>query len=347
MHRRLVALFVLAAILFVPLLAAALPRPPGSTQVPSGTTETLKETLFVSAASGIVVSSQPLLTGRSYRVEVSGDYQTDTNGCHRGDMAYVTLDCWVNRSKAGGPSLVIDGVRQSNTLVAYKSNHIYCEPADGCTKVGEGRAVQFYIFDTNYGDNVGGLTVKIFAVTKVTWEFRVDRDLPGVVIDQTVTVPTTPQVGSIVMNHQPDGLWCITVTVGSTSRRVACTDDPGRQFPDQTIPIGGTNQTIRIQRTVIPAGSQLHVIFTWVADREHLYFFGSDFQTGSSLWLPWDYRNGAEYAWFLSQAANLGATIEFSVTDPSGAYVIPQTRVPVAGLGQILEALFESKAAGL
>lgn len=256
MRRRHLAIrFLITAILATPMSAAALPRPEGAGQPPGTATETQIAEFTVSAVTGETFISDVLQKGRIYRFSITGAWRADNNACHQGDMAFTTPDCWVSRSKTG-PGLVIDGVRQSTLAcppLCYRSDHKY-----SVGKTGEGRSVYFYIFDTNYTDNAGGLNVKIFQISQVTWQVKNSTTLPSgnvpvptiptttvaegvtqtvILPGQTITVAPVPLGVSIETKHDAQGRVCLYLN-GSQVRD--CVVDPiaflfGGRTPDQKI----------------------------------------------------------------------------------------------------------------
>lgn len=271
MKRRSAASFVLAAILLVPALAVALPRLEQFQRV--GTpSENLIATVSVPATSPTTVSTPILATDREYRLQVTNTWKYAGAVCTLADTAYTTTDCWATRNRTGH-GLVIDGVRQADTGLTFRSDHVYSIPVTG-----EGRSLLMQIWDTNYTDNTDGLTVQVYQVARVTYEFRDVRPLPPAYVNQEVIPATTytppgvptqtvqptngitvPQVGSLDFFHNAQGLWCISITTSSGTQPVGCVIDPGRvlpggqnRLPDTTVPIGG--QTVPVPVPICQAG---------------------------------------------------------------------------------------------
>src|SRR5687767_404661 len=90
MRRRNLMIFAIAAVLLVPVLALAIPRPDGAQQVAP---ESQLGSPITLSANDSVGTSTPLLTnGRSYRLEVSGTWKPSTGTGNFADAAYETTN---------------------------------------------------------------------------------------------------------------------------------------------------------------------------------------------------------------------------------------------------------------
>lgn len=106
-------------------------------------------------------------------------------------------------------------------------------------------------------------------------------------------------------------------------------------------------------------GSGIQLIIEWAADKDHLFLAASALGGPDqySAYLPFDFTNPSEIAWFQSNRLNVAATVNFAILFPDGAlgagtdgqpdqyYLLPGGIV-VPGLGQFMEAAFSSKVAG-
>ncbi|MGI8407105.1 MAG: hypothetical protein ACR2L3_01140 [Actinomycetota bacterium] len=314
MNRRIAVWCVLAALLAVPALAVALPSPETlgvkRETDPTKTTRTLVGGPLTVSANGATITTQALSDGRLYEFDVSGTWQYGT-AAQQADMAYSTSDGWSSASKnPGARSLIIDGQKQSDTTVGYKAGHVYTV---GYT--GRGAGVPLRIFDENYGDNTGSLTVSIYAIAKITWPFANVTPLPDQLdLTSSVSVPPTPVPGVTVSptslggtapvnvagvksyrSNSPNGkpAWCLDITVGPDTTQVGCVADPAKIGPEanQTITTNGIPAVPvcqappcvfgGVQPTSVPIaggikkGSSLVLSLSWAGDDSHLWNYGT------------------------------------------------------------------------
>ncbi|MCA9365443.1 DUF642 domain-containing protein [Candidatus Kaiserbacteria bacterium] len=141
------------------------------------------EELHVSAESNAVVSTvNPLQLGNIYIVEVSGtysfgnreDYEADAEWSHRAD-AYtdnpLAAHGWtvgeLTYNSVVGLDLQIDG--QNINWGSFNNDHLYKTVVEG-----DGSALDFSIYDSNYSDNTGGLDVAIYDVTSYVTQTNSD-----------------------------------------------------------------------------------------------------------------------------------------------------------------------------
>lgn len=389
MNRRHILIFILAAVLIVPALAIALPRP--SAFQPTATTESDFQSLSI-PATGQSTTSNQMVSGRSYRLAISGTFSHNTSGsCYQADAAFSTNDCWITRtpSAQSGIGLAIDDNLLSPTT-QYSSNHAYSvtyTPGQNFLKA------LFRIVDRDTSDNGLSLAVTIRQTSQITYSFSNIQPLPGAQVNQPfpsqtvnpgqpsatvppVSVPSTgvPNVGSLIFSHNPAGQYCLTINVSNQSVSPACVLDPARPLPDTTIPLGGSGPTTPALSTCpnnscptvpgpsispivvtgppisagFPAGSTLTLGLGWTAAIDHLFFQGYDgfFNTGTSLWVPFDYHKTTEATWFSTNATTLSLDLSVNVKDAAGNPLYALPTIKVAGMGQILEAMFNSQVAG-
>lgn len=406
---RFLTIAILAATIVAPPFAGALPRPDQATQL-SATQQEIA-LLTVPATNPSTVSTPVLTNGRQYRFEISGTWKWAADTCTYAEMAFTTSNCWTTRSKTG-LGLVIDGVKQADTAVQYRSDHTYF-----MSWAGQGVAVRLYVFDTNYDDNSGAITVRVFQTSRVTYQLKLtqpigvsDVFIPTTTVDarsvciapeiscpvtQTVTVvvgpvvvPSIPLPGpflTIYVKHNDQDEFVITTdppllpplvfldvykyafgqTLIETATVAAGGPIPEQRTCDPPCPIfeSPTQFTIGQQRIqpcfenrCLSSGSSLNVILTWTADRSHLYLLNAQdpLATGqTALWLPWNPRDDRETEWFQANMSALSATIDVAImvppppSDPGGP---PRrlfgTSASAAGLGQFIEAAFETKVSG-
>lgn len=394
MRRRLIASFIVMAVLLVPALALSLPRPP--------TQSTVQETALVwpgGATSAQILASDSvgkitpkLQAGRSFRVEVTGTWTP-------GSSSVADAAC---ESTNGGPwSHTGKGLVIRTTNFGAVGRPEACQPSShlyNFTFTGNGTDEIIRINDnTAYGDNTGSLTVKIWAQNIVTYTFTVQHDidpadlgLPGQV-DATVppvtvqqvggqTIPPVPinplpipaigSVGTYNSSQSGSPVICLKATVGGvTVNPVACAANPGGLIQGTgDIPIGGSGvgggticgsppcvvpsvgpTTIGGQRLTqtIPAGSSVVLSFVWTGDRSHLYYTPLDDGAGNRFVAPFNPISAAERDWFATNYANVGAYLSATIKAPDGSTIYNgQVSPRIPGLGQILEAMFESQLGG-
>lgn len=198
---------------------------------------------------------------------------------------------------------------------------------------------------------------------------------PGVIPGVTVTAPVpgvnVPTVGSLNHFHNDPsfpGLMCLSLTISLTTppitSQIGCVYDAGT-IPDGSVPIGGggtsisptticdpcasvpgVTPTVVVPSTVveggIPAGSKLDLTITWSADPSRLYPF---FRTGTTeVWAPFD--PVVDGPWFATNASSVAATLHAVIRNSSGD-IIHDVPVTLPGMGQVIEAIFANKVAGI
>lgn len=390
MNRRIVTLFVLAALLIVPALALALPSPDtlGAQREtdPSKTSKVQVGSALSIPATGTPVTTPILTEGRIYEFDVSGTWQYDGNTLHQADMAFSTADGWSSASKVpGGRSLVIDGLKQSDTGVAYRASHNYT----GISYTGDDRAINLSIFDNIYTDgNTGSLTVTIWAISKITWTITNAQPLPEQLdVSSGISVPPTPVPGitvppTTIGGTSPIGLarirtyrdsfpngqpsWCAEITVAGAVIHVGCVADPARLGPnlDQGIGTSGLpSVTIcetppcafaGVSPTPVPLtggikkGSSLVLTLSWTGDESKLWNYVTVNKTSlNQTSNGWaPFDPTADTGWFTTNALTLGASLGVCLKSPDGTCAHQQT-VTAPGLGQFLQAMFHTQVNGI
>jgi len=124
---------------------------------------TCSETLSI-PSDGTHVLSQPLVLGTEYVIEASGTFYYD-NGVDE-DAAWIwRLTEWRQDAFGTYGCLVVNGQfvdwqgtsdGENYFIHTFSPSHVYQYDV-----VGGGEPVDFYIMDTNYGDNAGALQVDI------------------------------------------------------------------------------------------------------------------------------------------------------------------------------------------
>lgn len=286
----------------------------------------------------------------------------------------------------GGRSLMIDGQKQSDTTVTYKANHVYTvgytgrgagvplKIFDDNTDPNTG-SLTVYIYAiskiTWTFANATALPDQLDLTNSVTVP---PTPVPGVTVSPTTLGGTAPvNIANVkgsrttFSNNQP--AWCLEFTVSSQTTQVGCVADPARQGPEinQTISTNGIPgvtlcQTPAcafggVQPTSVPLsggikkGSSLILSLSWAGDDSHLWNYatvnGTSATQRSNGWAPFDPTSDSERAWFTSNAASLGATLSVCVKNPSPDNTCSsQQSFTAPGLGQILEAMFNSRVNG-
>lgn len=261
MTRRITLSFVLATLLIVPALALALPSPEtlgmSRDSDPTKTSRDQVGAALTIPATGAIVNTPTLTEGRLYEFDVSGTWQYSANSSHKADMAYSTTDNWSSASKGqGARSLMIETQKQSDTTVGYRPLHDY----KGIAYSGRGTSIALKIFDENYGDNTGSLTVTVWQVNKVTWTFSNVQPLPeqlevggsGTSVPPTpipattvppftvgggtsLTVARVEAYNSTFLNGQPS--YCLRITVVGAASELGCVADPLRRGVPLDLPV--------------------------------------------------------------------------------------------------------------
>lgn len=129
----------------------------------------LLETVFVPATSNVGIDSVNILVdGKQYILKASGFYKfanwtgygyADAEYSHRAP-AYrglnyeCDLDGWCNNKVTASLDVQVDGPQNWGD---YNSSHLYELSFEG-----DGSTAHFYIYDDQYVDNVGGITVEIW-----------------------------------------------------------------------------------------------------------------------------------------------------------------------------------------
>lgn len=198
--RRLITLIVLGAMVAAPQLSSALPRPAGGTDVPQkslvlwpgGT-----QSATLSGADSVGISSPLLTQGRQYQFEVSGTWKPSTSASNLADAAFETTD-GTNWSHTGRGLLIgSTNFGAVTSPLGYRSNHIY-----SINWTGRGIGETLRLNDnTAYTDNTGAVTIKIWQIQKVTWNYKLSQPI-------TIGVPATPttylDARSVVVQQEVD-----------------------------------------------------------------------------------------------------------------------------------------------
>jgi len=124
--------------------------------------EELIDTVEVSSG-GSSVCSVTLVSGQEYRLEASGTFEYNTAGDWADAEWYLKSGVIVKGDTEGSKPYVldvsIDGYSVNTDWGDYSGDHIYSIPFTGT-----GSPICFSIYDSNYGDNSGSLTVDIYLV---------------------------------------------------------------------------------------------------------------------------------------------------------------------------------------
>ncbi|MFO7891369.1 MAG: hypothetical protein R6V04_13640 [bacterium] len=119
------------------------------------------EIINVNAADSDGENSDILEDGTNYKFEVTGTYSNKPSDPHLVDAKYISFDNWVTWLDAYP--------NRDNTLLEltvndnfvnwgdYNPDHTYYHEFEG-----DGNPVNFAVYDTYYGDNVGSFTIKIY-----------------------------------------------------------------------------------------------------------------------------------------------------------------------------------------
>lgn len=334
--RRIGILLIVMAAFAAPLIADALPRPPG-TQTQSQSEEEVANIPLSAMIGPLPVQSPILAYGRNYRIQFSGIWNYGANACQWADPVFTTTNgcTFTQGSRGSGQSVVVDGVLQS-TNPSWSSQpctglgqpYSYCtgNHAYSFLVTGTGARMSAYIWDTNYTDNGGGLIWKIFLTKQVTYT--------AILAERTVPVgtPGVP-VGYIQVRREPP-FTCVVPRihlVGDLAK--ICVPDQDGRIPVTTVPL---------DIPAIPANSSVMVEMLWTADLQMLVLTGRDtfFGTGGELWAPFP-ANADGLAWFQANRDAVGATFAVVVDPPGGSPTRREVIIP--GLGQFLEAAHHSR----
>lgn len=414
MIRRRLILFIISAVLWAPMGAFAVPRPSTFTRTQNAESQ-VGPSITVNA-DGHTYFTPILELNRSYRLEITGTWKYSANSCDYADMAYQTSDCWATKRVPNtGAGLEVNGQDQAGNppAVGYSADHKYSISLGGA-----GQSVQLRIFDQNYTDDAGALTVRVLQAAQVTYSWPIVEDANGIPVIyspaiQAVVLPvpitvTTPGIGvpstplpvlaTLSGSHNPAGQYCVSI---NGIQPIPCQPDPGRvlgqpsYYPDGTIVLGGNQQRdifppinysfpitstqyiapidlTAIARNIVPggllSGGRFIVKTSWQADRSHLYQWVRDpfLGTSASGWLPVNPSNSSEVSWYSNKVAasqavilqhpydaalylpadNVDAVIQVTGVTASG-YPLFDYSVVIPGLGQLLEAGFQTTAFGL
>lgn len=384
MCRRLATTFILMAVLLVPALAGALPRP-------EPTSSTAQESqvgspISVAGSNSVGVSTPSLTLNKTYRFHVTGTWKPSGSASNNADAGFETTDgiAWTRTGK--GLLIGTTNYGASGSPLNYRSSHDY-----SITYVGQGGPAVLRVNDpTGYGDNSGALTVTIYEVALYTYTTTInptDYGVPGSVtlnVPQVtvpappipgVSVPPTtlpgaglPSVGS-VQTYNQSGFHCLSVTVSGITQPLGCVVNPGGLLQPISIPIGGNQLTPPISVcqnppctlpgspgpiTVggsgysVPAGSTLSLRFMWTGDMSRLWRTPFDDGTGANaLVAPFDARNIQNVLWYQQNLFTVRASIDATIIRPDGQTLYNGNIAIIPGLGQVLEAMFETKVANL
>lgn len=386
MRRRLViALTLIPAVLVAYVVALAVPRP--APPVVSGGARIFTATID---SAQMNEATTPILgSGRQYRIEVTGTWNTGTS---LADAAFEQVgSVWKKTSQRRG--IVIgnyymgqEGNEPNNPNTA--PGHLYA-----LSYMGSGAAETVRLIDpSGAGGNNGVLTVQIFeqvANYQVSVGPRVEPSQLGVPNPIILTVPTVtipaPPVGPFtipsvtvpglvspgasvqLVRNTSNNTICLRVSTTLTQPTdLACafsgglipdspvvgvppmTVIPPTQTPPQTIGGPGGNVTVGGQTISqsVPSGTSAILTATWKANRSHLYYSPFNTGQGDRLVLPYDPFNLNEASWFAANADEVGLVVRLKLTNPDGAQIIDADIIKVPGLGQYLEAMFESQVRG-
>ncbi|MGK7879850.1 MAG: FG-GAP-like repeat-containing protein [Crocosphaera sp.] len=140
------------------------------------------ETLTVDANKNVYPAGQPkvyssvLEQGKRYKIEVSGQVLFAGNNTNVvADAAYYTANNWsTNGDSSGSVDLGLHSTALGNSddkfWGKYNPDHVYTYEL-----IGQGKAIDFYFNDSNYGDNSGTYTVKIYQESEVIPDDNVIR----------------------------------------------------------------------------------------------------------------------------------------------------------------------------
>ncbi|MCA1841128.1 MAG: hypothetical protein LC723_12520 [Actinobacteria bacterium] len=393
MRRRYPLVFALAAVLIVPGLALALPRPNGAAQTAPETV--VGSPLSIDSRDSVGVSSPVLTSGRAYRLEVVGTWKPTTSSTNNADAAFETTD-GSNWSHTGKGLLIgpTNYAGATSPITAFRSDHKY-----SISLTGRGIAENIRVNDPiGYADNSGSLTVTVYQIAVVTYQVTtpVTIDPQALGLGQvTLPIPTAtasvpaeggqtispipvggnvPQVGTVQFVQGSQGgspVICLVLTIqGLPSTTLGCVLNPGGLVPGTgPIPIGGASvgpvtvcsappcavpSVSPTTKTVggsvsqsLPAGATVSLVFRWSADTTHIFRTFVDDGTGSNyIVAPFDARIQSERDWYQTNFGNLDGEIAAKIIRTDGAVVFDQTLVSISGIGQVLEAMFETKVAG-
>lgn len=319
--------FLLAVALLAPAVAWGLPRPPGSSQ--TGETEAqVGLEISLDAQDGVGKDTPELVKGRAYRFEFAGPwYPTGTvNAKNIADAGFETTDgtTWTKTGKG----VVINSTNYGDPL-----NTELAEPAldagrtYSVTWIGRGVSETVRIHDTtSRGDNQGVLTLKIFQVSKVVYE------LP-VVGEANQDVPV--QHLATVRWYRNGVFLCIGIRVtDGTETPIGCVNDLGT-VQDGSVPLGGGS---------VLAGAKVVVTFAWTGDRSKLYSPPLEEFIGTNrMVFPF---HSSDIPWFQANYETLSARISVAV-EHSGQVLFSDKVAEIPGLGQMLEAMFETNVTGV
>lgn len=198
--------------------------------------------------------------------------------------------------------------------------------------------------------------------------------IPAVTIS-AIPVPgggAIPYIGTVTYNHscgQPRE-YCIFIQVQQMPpMKLGSVVDELNLLPNGATAIGGTGQLVspttvgpfspvpggtplppipgQEKAVGLPPGTTLTITITWRADTTKLtraaaFGNGDEYQ----LWAP--FAPIGDSAWFAGTLLDgtTEATIRYTLKDSSGNAIAPSQSASVPGLGQVLEAVFASRAAG-
>lgn len=317
--------FLLAVALLAPAVAWGLPRPPGASQ--TGETEAqvgLK--IDLDAQDGVGKDTPELVKGRAYRFEFAGTWKPSGAVNHFADAGFETTDGWTTWDKTG-KGVVINSTNYGDRLNPELDQPDTDTHTYSITWIGRGVEETVRIHDTtSRGDNQGFLTLKIFQVSKVVYE------LP-VVGEANQDVPV--QHLATVRWYRNGVFLCIGIrATDGTETPIGCVNDLG-QVQDGSVPLGGGS---------ILAGAKVVVTFAWTGDRSKLYSPPLEEFIGTNrMVFPF---HSSDIPWFQANYETLSARISVAV-EHSGQVLFSDKVAEIPGLGQMLEAMFETNVAGV
>lgn len=184
--RRVITLIVLGAMVAAPQLSSALPRPAGGTDVPQKSLVLWPgnaQSATLDGANSVGISSPVLTQGRQYQLEVSGTWKPSASASNLADAAFETTD-GTNWSHTGRGLLIgSTNFGAVTSPLSYRSNHVYF-----INWTGRGIGETLRLNDnTAYTDNSGAVTIKIWQIQRVTWNYRISQPI-------TIGIPATPPI---------------------------------------------------------------------------------------------------------------------------------------------------------
>ncbi|AFY73019.1 VCBS repeat-containing protein [Synechococcus sp. PCC 7502] len=163
------------------------------------------------------VFSAPLTAGVQYKVVVSGTWRPDYSRPNwEADARYVSNNAWSSAQDFdpngyGDLGLYSSALGNSDDIWgAYNSSHIY-----STLVTGTGSAIDFFVQDVNYGDNLGVYQVAIYQIQTVTKAGTYGNLTLNPLNGQYTYTPNNSAINALISNATDD--FTLTVSDGRSS----------------------------------------------------------------------------------------------------------------------------------